>query len=90
MAKPRMGLMLAGFANALGHVCQADMVGAAKHLDQYAWLDVPPDEHLDALFRHLFAHMRGEENPDGISHLSSVAWRALALLEIEACTEPAP
>lgn len=82
--KVRMGLVLGGFANALTEVAKVGTNGAAKYSDN-GWKQVPNAEarYTDALLRHVFKHMRGEEiDPEwGLPHLAHAAWGCLAVLE---------
>lgn len=84
--KPRMALVLGDFARAMEQVSALGTVGAIKYEDSN-WLAVEDGEqrYLDALLRHLFAHLRGESQDEetGLSHLTAVAWNALAVLELQ-------
>ena len=82
--KPRVGLMMAHFYNAIVAVAGADTYGANKYTD-HGWLEVPGgrDRYLDALLRHLLASNREELDPEsGRPHLAHAAWNALAVLEL--------
>lgn len=46
------------------------------------------DDHADALLRHLLD--RGSIDTDGVRHSAKVAWRALAMLQVELEAEGAP
>ena len=85
-SKPRMGLVLGDFSRALEQVAALGTVGAIKYADSN-WLEVKDGQkrYLDALLRHLFAHLRGEhdDKETGLSHLTAVAWNALAVLELQ-------
>jgi hypothetical protein len=83
--KLRSGLVLGEFANALEKVCEVGTYGAKKYTPR-GWLSVPDAEerYLDALVRHLLAHMQGIEldEESHLTHLSHAAWNVLALLEL--------
>jgi hypothetical protein len=78
--KLRSGLVLGEFANALEKVCE---VGTYT---PRGWLSVfdAEERYLDALVRHLLAHMQGTEldEESHLTHLSHAAWNVLALLEL--------
>lgn len=83
--KPRMGLVLGGFADALLEVGRVGTFGAEKYTDN-SWQSVENGEerYTDALFRHLLKYKLGEDRDQesGILHLSHVAWNALAILSL--------
>lgn len=83
--KNRIGLMVAGFADALTAVAQVTTFGATKYTPG-GWRTVPDgiDRYTDALYRHLLAHGRGEQlDPDsGLPHLAQAAWNCLAVLQL--------
>jgi hypothetical protein len=83
--KLRAGLVLGEFANALRDVCIVGTYGAKKYTPR-GWLSVPNAEerYMDALMRHLLAHMQGAKYDDEsyLPHLSHAAWNILALLEL--------
>lgn len=83
--KNRLGLVLGGFANGLKEVGLIGTFGANKYTDN-GWQEVKNGEnrYLDALFRHLFAHLSGEvfDPESGYRHLAHVAWNALAILTL--------
>ncbi len=82
--KPRLGLVLGGFANALVEVGKVGTFGARKYSDD-GWKQVPDAEarYTDALLRHLLTESAGEDvDPDsGLLHAAHTAWNALARLE---------
>jgi hypothetical protein len=84
--KPRAGLMVEGFSDALLAVADVTTFGAIKYAPR-GWLHVPDalDRYTDALYRHLLAYSRGEwVDPDsGLPHLAHAAWNALAVLQLE-------
>ena len=83
--KPRLGLVLGAFANALVEVGKVGTYGAQKYTDN-GWLDVPNGKarYTDALLRHVFAEASGEEcdSDTGLSHLAHACWNMLAVLEL--------
>ena len=85
LGKPRVGLMAAGFAQALTSVAQVTTFGAQKY-SPGGWRTVPDgvERYTDALYRHLLAHASGEETDtdSGLPHMAHAAWNALAVLEL--------
>lgn len=82
--KPRVGLMLDGFALALMEVAKVTTYGAGKYTPS-GWESVPDGEarYKDALLRHLLQSGHEELDPEsGLPHLAHCAWGALALLEL--------
>lgn len=83
--KIRLGLVLGGFAKALWEVGCIGTFGANKYCDN-GWQSVENGvgRYTDALLRHLFAHLEGEEiDPEsGYRHLAHVAWNILAILSL--------
>jgi hypothetical protein len=84
--KNRMGLVLGGFAKALMAVSQVGTFGANKYTDN-GWVSVADGEsrYTDAMMRHLFASLGGEEidAESGMLHDAQVAWNALSRLELK-------
>jgi len=84
--KPRLGLVLGGFANALIEVGKVGTLGAAKYSDN-GWMTVPnaKERYTDAELRHCLKRLAGEiYDPEwGLLHLAHNAWNSLALLELE-------
>jgi hypothetical protein len=84
--KPRMGLVIGGFATALEEVAIVGTYGAHKYTDK-GWETVPKgkERYLDAMYRHLLAYQRGfgVDDESTLSHLSHAAWNLLAVLELE-------
>lgn len=80
--KPRVGLMLADFSNALRSVAEVSTFGAQKYAPS-SWLTVPDAEerYWDAVGRHLLA-AQGVDEESGLPHLAHAAWGLLALLEL--------
>jgi len=82
--KPRLGLVLGAFANALVEVGKVGTYGAQKYTDN-GWLDVPKGKarYTDALLRHIFAETNETHDPDTLLlHAAHAAWNALARLEL--------
>lgn len=82
--KNRMGLVLQGFSNALWEVGRVGTFGCSKYGEgNWQYLENGIDRYKDALFRHLFQWMQGEEidNESGIKHLSHALWNLSAVLE---------
>ena len=85
--KPRLSLVLGGFSKALFAVGEVGTKGAKKYTDD-GWKTVENGEtrYTDALARHLFLELGGEEyDPDPSMqtlHAAQTAWNALARLEL--------
>lgn len=85
LGKPRAGLVLGDFSQALTEVIKVGTFGADKYTD-HGWLDVPDGEerYTDAMLRHYLYEESGEVlDPDsGLLHAAHAAWNALARLEL--------
>lgn len=83
-AKPRAGLVLGGFADALLAVSKLGTFGAEKYSPN-GWQKVDEERYRDAIVRHLLAYLSSEkiDADSGCEHITSVAWNALALYELE-------
>lgn len=83
--KPRLGLVLSGFARALIEVGIVGTVGAEKYSDS-GWVDVPDGvaRYTDAMYRHLLLEASGEvfDAETGLPHAAHAAWNALARLDL--------
>lgn len=82
--KNRMGLVLQGFSNALWEVGRVGTFGCSKYGEgNWQYLENGIDRYKDALFRHLFQWLQGEEidKESGIKHLSHALWNLSAVLE---------
>lgn len=86
--KARKGLpittgVLDYFPLAMAAVAEASRVGSDKHNpgEPLRWAREKSDDHADCLVRHLIE--RGTLDDDGVRHSAKVAWRALALLQLE-------
>lgn len=71
------------FPNALAEVAYTSFVGNEQHNpgQKLHWAKEKSTDHEDALVRHLLS--RGTRDTDGVRHSAKVAWRALAMLEME-------
>lgn len=84
--KNRMGLMCENFSRALWEVAKVSTFGANKYgANNWQLLEHPKERLTDALCRHLFQYMQGQDIDDesGLNHLAHVCWNCLALLEFE-------
>lgn len=83
--KPRAGLVLGDFANALMAVAVVGTYGAAEYTDS-GWRVVPNgiERYTDAMQRHwLKEKTEGSyDGKSGLLHAAQVAWNALARLEL--------
>jgi hypothetical protein len=82
--KPKAGLMLEGFANALLEVSKVSTFGAKNH-GENTWQRVEFERYKNSFARHLLAWYGGEriDEDSNLSTLAHVAWNVLALLELE-------
>jgi Domain of unknown function (DUF5664) len=71
------------FPDALAEVARLSLVGGQKHHpgEPLHWLREDPSGNPDSLMRHLVD--RGKVDTDGVPHSAKVAWRALAILQLE-------
>ncbi len=71
------------FAAAIIEVACVSYAGNEQHNPgkPLQWSRDKSSDHADALMRHLLE--RGEVDSDGLRHSAKLAWRALALLQIE-------
>ena len=82
--QPVFSGVLAYFPDAMFAIAELSKAGNDKHNpgQPLHWSKDKSNDHADCLARHLLEH--GTIDPeDGISHTVKVAWRALALLQIE-------
>ena len=72
------------FPNALKEVASCSLAGNKQHHPEKElhWDKTKSTDNEDALVRHLIDHSIDPMDTDGILHLTKVAWRALAALEI--------
>jgi hypothetical protein len=87
-AKARKALPIATgvidyFPDALAAVAELSRVGNDQHNpgQPLHWSKYKSSDHADCLVRHLID--RGTHDTDSVRHSTKVAWRALALLQIE-------
>jgi hypothetical protein len=76
--------VLAYFPRALAYIAKVSKAGNDKHNpgQPLHWSKDKSNDHADCVARHLIEN--GETDPeDGLRHSGKLAWRALALLEIE-------
>lgn len=80
---------VAYFPRALAYVSKVSLYGAIKHCDGVLeWRKGKSTDHADCVARHLVEH--GTIDPEsGLRHSGYLAWRALALLEMELEAEAA-
>ena len=94
-AEERKGIPLATgvldyFPAALAEVARLSKTGNDQHNpgEPLHWSRGKSNDHADTLLRHLVD--RGTVDKDGVRHSAKVAWRALALLQVELEEEGAP
>lgn len=83
--KIRLGLVLGGFAKGIKEVGCIGTFGANKYCDNgWQTVDNGVKRYTDALLRHLFSWLDGEEfDPEsGYRHLAHATWNCLALLTL--------
>ena len=83
-ATPVFSGVLAYFPDALKEVSKCSLAGQKQHNqgDKLYWDKDKSNDNADALVRHLIDHSVNPIDDDGVLHLSKVAWRALAVLQI--------
>lgn len=71
------------FPDALAAVAEHSQAGNDKHNpgEPLHWSRPKSTDHADCIMRHLAA--RGTRDKDGTRHSAGLAWRALALLQLE-------
>lgn len=71
------------FPDALAYVAYVSWRGNEQHNpgQPMRWAREKSSDHADCLVRHLID--RGKLDEDGVRHSGKVAWRALALLQLE-------
>ena len=71
------------FPDALAAVAQTSFIGNEQHNpgEELHWAKEKSTDHADCILRHMVD--RGTIDDDGIRHSAKVAWRALAMLQIE-------
>jgi len=72
------------FPDALKEVSKASKAGNDQHHPNKPlhWDKTKSFDNEDALVRHLIDHSKDPMDDDGVLHLTKVAWRALASLQI--------
>ena len=82
--RPVASGVLAYFPDAIAEVAHVSYVGNKQHNGPDApmtWTRNKSTDHADCVARHLIE--RGTIDDDGLRHSAKVAWRALAMLQIE-------
>ena len=76
------------FPDAIAEVARVSRAGNDQHNpgQPLHWAKHKSTDHADCVGRHLIE--RGTVDVDGMRHSAKLAWRALALLQIELETEP--
>ncbi len=71
------------FPLACAEVAHVSMVSNEQHNpgEEMHWARAKSDDHADCIVRHLVD--RGRVDSDGLRHSAKVAWRALAMLQLE-------
>jgi Domain of unknown function (DUF5664) len=71
------------FPDALAEVARVSLIGNQQHNhgEPLHWAREKSSDHPDCLMRHLID--RGKVDADGVPHSAKVAWRALAILQLE-------
>ena len=71
------------FPNAIAAVANVSFVGNQQHNpgEDLHWSREKSNDHADCMARHLIE--RGSMDKDGIRHSAKLAWRALAILQLE-------
>jgi len=72
------------FPDALKEVSKCSLAGNNQHHKEKPlhWDKSKSFDNEDALVRHLIDHTKNPMDEDGVLHLSKVAWRSLAALQI--------
>ena len=72
------------FPNAIKEIATCSKVGNDQHhpKEPLHWDKTKSRDNKDAMVRHLIDHSIEPMDDDGVLHLTKVAWRALAALEI--------
>lgn len=89
-AVPLTSGVLDYFPAALAEVARLSKIGNDQHNagEPMHWARGKSNDHADCLARHLLE--RGTIDTDGVRHSAKLAWRALALLQLELEAEGAP
>lgn len=80
---PMVTGLLDYFPYALAAVAHTSWVGNDQHNpgEKLHWAREKSTDHADCILRHLVD--RGKTDTDGVLHSAKMAWRALALLQLE-------
>ena len=78
------------FSSALIEVAKVSWQGNRQHNpgQELHWARGKSDDHADTMIRHFME--RGTVDRDGCRHSAKMAWRALAILQLELESEGAP
>jgi len=81
--RPMARGLLDYFPDALAEIANVSFVGNQQHNpgEEMHWAREKSSDHADCILRHLAE--RGTMDTDGLPHSAKMAWRALALLQIE-------
>lgn len=81
--RPMATGLLDYFPDALAYVAYVSKLGNDKHNpgEPLHWAREKSTDHADCIVRHLIS--RGSVSDDGVRHSGNLAWRALALLQVE-------
>lgn len=82
-ATPMARGLLDYFPDALAEVAHTSFVANEQHNpgEPMHWAREKSTDHADCIVRHLID--RGKLDGDGLRHSAKVAWRALAILQLE-------
>lgn len=82
--KPRVGLVMGGFAKALTEVAKVGTFGIGKYSENgWRQVDSGAERYTDAAFRHLLqSSSEALDQESGISHLAHAVWNLLAVIEL--------
>ena len=82
-ATPMARGLLDYFPDALKAVAQCSQIANEQHNpgEPMHWAREKSTDHADCIIRHLID--RGTVDDDGVRHATKVAWRALAMLQVE-------
>ena len=83
--KPRVALVVHGFARALMEVSAVATFGAEKYsANGWVWVPHGCERYTVAMYRHLLAEATGErlDGDSGLAHAAHAAWCALARLDL--------
>lgn len=81
--RPMYRGLIAYFPDALAEIANVSHVGNEQHNpgEEMHWARDKSRDHADCIIRHLVE--QGSMDDDGLRHSAKMAWRALALLQIE-------